>query len=294
MTNKDFKGTGVALATPFGTSGEIDYPALERLVNHCIDGGVDYLVVMGTTAESPTLSLKEKSDVLDKVLATNNGRLPVVYGAGGNDTAELTEYLSESLFREVDAILSVTPYYNKPSQKGLEVHFKNIADRSPVPVILYNVPARTSVNMDASTTLKLAEHKNIIAIKEASGNFNQFDQILLNKPPDFLVISGNDMDTLPMMAIGAEGVISVMANAYPGHFSNMVSAALNGDYQKARVLHLSLAEMGAILSEEGNPAGLKYVLKLLKVTEEHLRLPLFPISDGLKARAEQAVAQLKA
>ena len=284
----------MALATPFSSLGEIDYPALERLVNHCIDGGVDYLVVMGTTAESPTLSLKEKSDVLSKVLTLNNGRLPVVYGAGGNDTAKLTEYLSESLFREVDAILSVTPYYNKPSQKGLEAHFKKVADRSPMPVILYNVPARTAVNLEASTTLRLAEHENIIAIKEASGNFDQFDQILLNKPSDFLVISGNDMDTLPMMAIGAEGVISVMANAYPRPFSGMVTAALDGDYQQARALHLSLVEIGAILAEEGNPAGLKYVLKLLQITEEHLRLPLFPISDRLKARAAEAVAQLKA
>ncbi|MEQ8712881.1 MAG: 4-hydroxy-tetrahydrodipicolinate synthase [Cyclobacteriaceae bacterium] len=287
-----FRGTGVALATPYNKDGSVDHIALDRLVKHTVNGGVNYLVVMGTTAESPTLSMTEKAKVLDTVLSSNAGNLPVVYGAGANDTAELCEYFKDSLFSKVDAILSVTPYYNRPSQKGLQAHFENVADESPVPVILYNVPSRTAVNLEAGTTLALAHHENIIGVKEASGDINQCNQIMTGKPEDFLMISGDDMITLPLLSIGAVGVISVMANAFPKQFSSMVNRAYAGDWDKARALHLSLVEIGAILSEEGNPAGLKCVLELLGLCGGNLRLPLYPISEELKARATKAVAEL--
>jgi 4-hydroxy-tetrahydrodipicolinate synthase len=287
-----FRGTGVALATPFTKDGRIDHNGLERLVEHTIEGGVDYLVVMGTTAESPTLSTSEKSEVLNTVIASNKKGLPIVYGAGANDTAELCDYLKDPLFSRVDAILSVTPYYSKPSQKGLIAHFKKVADQSTVPVILYNVPGRTAVNLDASTTVSLATHENIIGIKEASGDFNQCNQLLAEKPDDFLVISGDDMITLPLLSLGATGVISVMANAYPKQFSGLVNHALAGNYDQARKVHLSLVEMGKILSEEGNPAGLKCVLELLGICEGILRLPLFSVSEKLKDRAQSAITAL--
>ncbi|MEQ9297416.1 MAG: 4-hydroxy-tetrahydrodipicolinate synthase [Cyclobacteriaceae bacterium] len=292
MKGDSFKGTGVALATPFAKDGSVDHAGLERLVTHTLDGGLDYLVVMGTTAESPTLSMSEKADVLSTVVSSNKKGLPIIYGAGANDTAELCDYFKDPLFSTVDAILSVAPYYNKPSQKGLQAHFEKIADHSPVPVILYNVPSRTVVNLEASTTLCLAQHENIRGIKEASGDFNQCNQLLAEKPEDFLVISGEDMITLPLLSMGASGVISVMANAYPKQFSTLVNQALLGKYDKARKIHLSLVEMGRILSEEGNPAGLKCVLELLGICEGVLRLPLVPISPELKVRAQKAINEL--
>lgn len=292
MNSNKFRGTGVALATPFTKDGGIDHTGLSRLVKHTVDGGVDYLVVMGTTAESPTLSMQEKSEVLNTVIAANSTGLPIVYGAGANDTAELCDYFADPLFSKVDAILSVTPYYNKPSQRGLQAHFEKVAEASPVPVILYNVPSRTAVNLVADTTLALAHHENIIAIKEASGDFNQCNEIATRKPDDFFLISGDDMITLPLQSIGATGVISVMANAYPQHFSDLVNHALNGNYNKAREIHLSLVEMGDILSAEGNPAGLKCVLELLGVCEGNLRLPLYSVTDELKAKAQMAINKL--
>lgn len=292
MSANKFEGTGVALATPFTDDGSIDHSSLARLVKHTIDGGVDYLVVMGTTAESPTLSMQEKTEALATVISSNEKGLPIVYGAGGNDTEELCGYFDDPLFTKVDAILSVTPYYNKPSQKGLLAHFQKVADASPVPVILYNVPSRTAVNLSASTTLALAKHHNIIAIKEASGDFNQCNDILHHQPEDFMLISGDDMITLPLLAVGASGVISVMANAFPSQFSAMVRQALNGNFGGAKEIHLSLVELGQVLSLEGNPAGLKYVLEELGLCKSNLRLPLHPITDELKMRAKAAISAL--
>lgn len=291
--DRRFEGTGVALATPFTRAMDIDYEALERLVDHVTNGGVDYLVVMGTTAESPTLSLAEKKQVLHHVKANNKKGLPIVYGAGANDTKELLDYFEDDLFGEIDAILSVTPYYNKPSQLGLEKHYEQLADACPVPIILYNVPGRTSCNLEAKTTLSLAEHKNIIGIKEASGDLNQIGHILKAKPETFMVISGDDMMTLPMIAMGAIGVISVMANALPYQFSQMVEKCLQGDFAAARKLHLSLLPVGDVLSNEGNPAGLKCVLKQLEICEEFLRLPLMPVSDALRRETSQLLEAYK-
>ncbi|NVO09257.1 MAG: 4-hydroxy-tetrahydrodipicolinate synthase [Bacteroidales bacterium] len=277
MNNK-FGGLGVAMVTPFNKENEIDYAATERLIEYLISGGVNYLVVLGTTGESVTLSDQEKKSLVKFVVKKNNKRVPIVVGVGGNDTKHVIESIDS--YDDIDAILSVTPYYNKPSQKGLEMHFKEIASKSPVPVILYNVPGRTGVNMTSDTTLKLAQITNIVAIKEASGNLNQISYILRDKPESFQVISGDDGLTLPQLALGVDGVISVLGNAFPKPFSEMIQLALNGNFAEARKIHLKLIELIDALFVEGSPAGVKAALNIKGIVENNIRLPLVPISES--------------
>jgi len=268
---------GVALITPFKSDESIDYDALARLVEHLIKGGTDYLAVCATTAETPTLTDQEKEDITNFVIQKVAGRLPIVLGFGGNNTKAIVEKLHSADFSGIDAILSVTPYYNKPSQEGLYQHFSAIAKASPRPVVLYNVPGRTGVNMSAETTLRLAkEFPNICAIKEASGNFPQIDEIIKNKPKDFMVISGDDGITFPLITLGAVGVISVIGNAFPREFSRMVRLALQGDYDNARQIHQHFNELIQLLFVEGNPAGVKSMLAVMGFIENKLRLPLVP------------------
>lgn len=268
---------GVALITPFKSDESIDFEALARLVEHQVKNGTDYLVVCGTTAETPTLTEKEKEEVTRFVIQVNAGRLPIVLGLGGNNTKAIVEKLQSYDFSGIDAILSVTPYYNKPSQEGIYQHYAAIAKASPVPVVLYNVPGRTGVNMTAGTTLRLAKEFPIIcATKEASGNFTQIDDIIKNKPKDFMVISGDDGITFPLITLGAVGVISVIGNAFPKEFSRMVRLALQGDYSSARQIHHRFTELIELLFVEGNPAGVKSMLAVMGMIENQLRLPLVP------------------
>jgi 4-hydroxy-tetrahydrodipicolinate synthase len=290
--NKKLKGTGVALVTPFHKDGSIDFKGLEKLVEHIIKNGVDYLVVLGTTGESVTLSKDEKTAVQDFIVEVNNKRLPVVLGVGGNCTQEIINCIKKTEFDGIEAILSVSPYYNKPAQRGIYEHYKRIASVSPVPVILYNVPGRTGSNILPETTLDLAHDiKNIIGIKEASGNLEQIMQILKNRPKDFMVISGDDALTLPMIAMGADGVISVAANVFPKDFSDMVRLGLKGNYDKARDLHYKMLDIINLLFVEGNPAGAKSALSALKICSEYLRLPLVEAS---KATHNKIAAALNA
>jgi 4-hydroxy-tetrahydrodipicolinate synthase len=279
----ELKGTGVAMVTPFDVDGKVDFHALEKLTEYLVSGGVDYLVVMGTTGESVTLSKPEKEKVLDSVVQTTDGRVPIVLGVGGNNTAEVCNQINHLDKTGLTAILSVSPSYNKPTQNGIYAHFEAVAEASPIPIILYNVPGRTASNMEASTTLKLAkDFENIVAIKEASGNLEQCMQIIKNRPDDFLVISGDDNLTLPLIACGVDGVISVVANALPERFSNLISSSLSGDFSNARKLHYQLVDIVNLLFEEGNPAGVKCVLKELDICEENVRLPLVQVSDKLR------------
>ncbi len=276
---KKLTGTGVALVTPFRNDDSIDFKALKKLVEHVIQGGVDYLVVMGTTGENPVLSEQEQKAVLNYVVDVSEKKVPIVFGIGGNNTQDVVTRIKNTDFEHIDAILSATPYYNKPTQKGLYIHYKTLASASPVPMILYNVPGRTSVNLDAETTLNLsADFENIIAIKEASGNLNQIMQILKNKSADFSVISGDDNFTLPYIALGMQGVISVTANAYPKEMSDMVRAALKNDFKTARQIHYKLLDFTDSLFLEGNPAGVKAALEVLGITSKFVRLPLASVS----------------
>ncbi len=292
MIQDKLKGTGVALVTPFNKKGKTDFVALEKLINHCIKGGVEYLVPLGTTGESVTLRRDEKSAILDCVISVNDGRVPVVAGFGGNNTSAVIKEIVQFHFKGVDAILSVSPSYNKPSQEGIYQHYKAIAQVSPVPVILYNVPSRTSSNMQVATTLRLAEVKNIIGIKEASGDFNQCMQIVKNKPKDFLAISGDDNITLGLVAYGFDGVISVVGQAFPKIFTEMVRQSLKENFTQARKLHYKLNDITDMLFAEGNPAGVKYALELQDICQSHVRLPLMSISDSLKAKMKAAAAKL--
>lgn len=289
--NKKFKGTGVAIVTPFAKDGSVDYKALVKLVNHIIKGGVEYVVVLGTTGESVNLTKEEKKQVVQTVIDTVGKRIPVVLGLGGNNTQELVNSLKiKDDFKGIDAILSVSPYYNKPNQRGIYQHYKAIAEASPVPVILYNVPGRTSSNMTAETTLKLAnDFKNIIAIKEASGNLEQCMKIIKNRPKDFLVISGDDMLTLPIIASGGDGVISVVANAFPKVFSEMTRQILAGNVKEAQKLHYKLTDIIEQLFADGNPAGIKAVLELLDICKDHLRLPLVNVNKDTQKAIEKLV-----
>lgn len=275
----------MALITPFDSDHNIDFNGLEKLVNHCIDGGVDYLVVMGTTGENAVLSNAEKQEVLKFVQKVNAGRKPIVYGIGGNNTAALVETIKSTDFSEIDAILSVSPYYNKPTQEGIYQHFKTISEASPVDIIVYNVPGRTSSNMTAQTTVRLAkDFDNIIAIKEASGDMEQVMTIINNRPEGFLVISGDDNLTLPIIACGGDGVISVSGQGFPKVFSPMVKDALNGDMAAARKGHYRLLEVTKMLFAEGNPGGIKAALKNQNICEEYMRQPLWMISDELRTK----------
>ncbi|GAB1415461.1 4-hydroxy-tetrahydrodipicolinate synthase [Paludibacter sp.] len=293
MVNSKLKGMGVALITPFKNDDSIDFDALARIVEYQIKNGTDYLVVCGTTAETPTLTEDEKQEIKQFVLNVNNGRVPVVYGIGGNNTKQIIENIQHEDLNGIDAILSVTPYYNKPSQEGLYQHFAAIAKKSPLPIILYNVPGRTGVNMTAETTLRLAnEFSNICAIKEASGNFSQIDDIIKNKPEDFLVISGDDGITFPLITLGAVGVISVIGNVFPKEFSRMVRLALEGDYENARNIHHHFTELIELLFVEGNPAGVKSMLAVMGYIENKLRLPLVPNTIKTYEKIRQVLNRL--
>jgi len=279
METAKFRGTGVALVTPFRKYGTIDFTSLGKLIDHTIDGGVDYLVALGTTSEVATLHDDEKVAVVDFIVERANGRVPIVVGVGGNSTQGIESALKNIPFQNVDAILSVTPYYNKPNQKGLYYHYKSLANASDLPIILYNVPGRTAVNMTAETTVKIAkEFSNIIGIKEASGDLVQVQKILRDKPKDFLVISGDDALTYNMIGSGADGVISVTANAYPQEYSTMVKLALAKKNKAAIDINFSLLEFMEAIFEDGNPAGIKAALNTMNILENHLRLPLVKVN----------------
>lgn len=289
---KKFEGTGVALVTPFTKNKQIDFEGLEKLLVHTAKG-VDYFVVMGTTGESATLTADEKLQVLDFVKSHNPKKLPIVYGIGGNDTAQVVESIARASLKGVDAILSVSPYYNKPSQEGIFQHFKNIAKSSPLPIILYNVPGRTASNITASTSLRLAELPNIIAVKEASGNLEQCMNICKKKPKDFMLISGDDLLTSSFYAMGASGVISVLANAYPEIFRNMKVFSEKGDSKKCAQEQFKLLEINGPMYEEGNPVGVKIVLNEMGICSPHTRLPLAPASKGLEKKIKSLVHSKK-
>jgi len=289
---KKLTGTGVALVTPFLANGQIDFPALKKLLKHTAKG-VDYYVVMGTTGEVATLNKEERKDVLQFVLNNNEANLPIVYGIGGNNTAEVLKQIEETDFKGVTALLSVSPYYNKPSQAGIVTHFKAVADASPVPVILYNVPGRTGSNMLASTTLTLAQHSNIIGIKEASGNLEQCMKIAAEAPKNFLLISGDDMLTVPLYAIGSKGVISVLANAYPLSFKKMKDFAFANDYSKASKELFTLLDINGHMYEEGNPVGVKQLLAEMNVVKPFVRLPLVPASASLTNKIKSVAPGLR-
>ncbi|MFD2787505.1 4-hydroxy-tetrahydrodipicolinate synthase [Hymenobacter rubripertinctus] len=281
-----FRGTGVALVTPFTPTPDraVDYPALRRLIDFQLAGGVDYLVINGTTAESPTLTTEEKAEIMRVAREHTAGRCPLVYGLGGNDTAALVRTIEATDFTGYDALLSASPYYNKPSQRGIIAHYQRVADASPVPVILYNVPGRTSSNLTAATTLELARHPNIIGIKEASGNLEQCQAIAAGKPADFLLISGDDMMTTALISFGGAGIISVLANAFPRRFADMTRHALAGDFPAASQLLFGFVPLNPLMYEESNPVGVKAALAAQGMCADAVRLPLLEASEGLKQR----------
>lgn len=294
MFDSKFSGTGVAIITPFKADYSVDYAALERVTEHCIKGKVNYIVVLGTTGESVTLTKSEKLEVISTVVKATSKRVPVVVGIGGNNTMDVLDGLKSTNLSNIDGILSVVPYYNKPNQQGLYEHYKAIAQASTLPVIMYNVPGRTGVNMNADTTIKLAtEFKNLVAVKEASGNMTQIMEILRDKPECFSVISGDDALTLPLISLGASGVISVVANALPSDFSTMVEEALGGNYQLAKKIHFSILEMIGALFTEGSPAGVKAVMHQMKLVENVVRLPLTPVSDKHYQKLQSLLSKLK-
>lgn len=289
-----FKGTGVALVTPFDKNGGVDFDALGRVINHVIKGGVDYVVSLGTTGETPVLGSEEKAAIVRHTVNTVKQRVPVVVGIGGNNTQEVINTMKRFDLSGVDAILSVSPYYNKPNQRGIYEHYKAIARVSPLPIIVYNVPGRTSSNITAETTLKLArEVKNIIAVKEASGNLDQMMQIIKHKPKDFLVISGDDLITLPIIASGGDGVISVIANAFPKEFSEMTKQSLAGNFEKARKFHYRLDGFTRLIFADGNPAGIKCVLNMMKIASPYLRLPLVQVNSQVESALKVEFAAYK-
>jgi 4-hydroxy-tetrahydrodipicolinate synthase len=279
MSANKFKGTGVALITPFKKDKSIDFPALEKLVDYVIDGGVNYLVALGTTAETPTISHSEKLDVLINIIEKNNKRVPVVCGLGGNHTSEIIKQFEIYPMDKIDAILSVSPYYNKPSQEGIVAHYQEIAKHCPVPIILYNVPGRTGSNMLASTTLRLANDcENIIAMKEASGNMTQCMELVQHKPKHFTLLSGDDQLAMAQIACGFEGVISVAANCFPKDFCDLIQSALKHAFTHAQKIHYKLLDGIDLLFAEGNPAGIKCVLHEMGICENELRLPMLPVT----------------
>ena len=287
MNPNKLKGTGVALVTPFHKDGSIDFKAFKKLIERCLEGKVEYLVPLGTTGESATLTVTERSAVIDFVIEIAEKRVPIVLGLGGNSTQEILNTIEEYSFEGIDAILSVSPYYNRPSQRGIYQHYKMIANECPVPVILYNVPSRTGSNIDAETTLQLAHDvPNIIGIKEASGNMEKVMNLISKKPKDFLIISGDDILSLPILACGGDGVISVISNAYPKDFSEMVRLALNGNFEKARKLHYKLLGITHDIFIDGNPSGIKGLLNVMDICSEHVRLPLMSVNKTIMNRFE--------
>lgn len=287
---QQFIGTGVALVTPFNEDRTIDFSALEKLVNYQIDNGINYLVVMGTTGESATLSFEEKQQVLQKVIEVNNNRLPIVLGIGGNNTQSVIDRIQKQDLSNVDAILSVAPYYNKPTQEGFYQHYKAIAEASPKPIIMYNVPGRTAKNMLPETTIRLAnDFDNIIAIKEAGNYMQQYYDIIKNKPENFLVISGDDDLVCGTTLAGGSGVISVIGQAYPKEFSTMIQLALEGKAKEAFAIHYKLMDIVSYIFEENNPAGIKSVLKQMTICNDQLRLPLVKATSGLQSKIAEFV-----
>ena len=277
MESINLKGMGVVLITPFKTNGDVDYQALRRLVDYQLQNGTDYLVALGTTAETPTLTSDEQKEIIQLVVERVNGKIPIVVGVSSNNTRAVVERLKNDNFSGVDAILSAVPYYNKPSQEGIYQHYKHIAGSTSLPIVLYNVPSRTGVNMSAETTLRIANDcKNVVGVKEASGNMAQIGAIIKNKPSDFQVISGDDGITFPLITFGAVGVMSVIGNAFPKEFSRMVRLALSGDYANALPIHQSFTELFELLFVDGSPAGVKSLLTMMGYIENVLRLPLIP------------------
>lgn len=294
MKKFDIQGTGVALVTPFHKQGNVDFTSYEKLIEHVINGGVDYLVCMGTTSEYPTLNNQEILACLEFAVEITANRVPIVLGMGGNDTRTLVDHIKKTDFSNVSAILSVTPYYNKPSQKGLYAHYKAVAEASSVPVILYNVPGRTGVNITAETCLQLAnDFPNIIGIKEASGNIMQCMDILANKPQNFTVVSGEDALVMPLMSLGMQGVISVTANALPQQMSEMVNLCLKSNYKKAKIIHEELLPFSKAIFEEGNPVGIKAALEILGICQNNLRLPLVKSSKSLYSKIQSILNNIQ-
>jgi 4-hydroxy-tetrahydrodipicolinate synthase len=295
MTFSDqYKGTGVAMITPFKQNGEIDFSSLSLLSDKLVNNGINYLVVLGTTAETPTLSSKEKTDVVSCVVEANGGRVPVMVGAGGNDTRSVVELVKSMKIPGVDSLLSVSPYYNKPTQEGIYQHFAAIAAVTELPVMLYNVPGRTGSNMSSDTMLRLAHDftGTIMAVKEASGNFEQVMEVLRDRPDNFLLVSGDDSISLPIISAGGDGVVSVIGNAYPSLMSTLAKAALSGDYEKAREIHYRLFPMMKAIFKEGNPAGVKASMEIQGWIENVLRLPLIGASSNLYQEITELDRQL--
>jgi len=290
----NIKGTGIALVTPFNEDKSVDFDGLKKLVNHCILGGVEYLVSMGTTGESATLNTSEKEAVTKTIIEATDSRVPIVLGVGGNNTLEVAKALETTDLSQIEAVLSVSPYYNKPTQAGIYRHYKALAEATDTPIIVYNVPGRTASNVTAETVLALAhDFKNIAAVKEASGDLNQVMEIIQNRPEGFLVLSGDDNLTFPMLALGGDGVISVSGQAFPRVFSGMVRDGLNGFSDKARGAHYELFNLTNMLFAEGNPGGIKAALKVLGICNDHLRLPLWPISKELYGKIEAEVKRIQ-
>ena len=294
MVRNIFKGLGIALITPFCEDGSADYKSLVRLMEYQLDNGADFLCILATTGETPCLTKDEKQKIKDLVVSTVKGRVPILMGCGGNNTAAVVEELKTGDFRGIDGVLSVCPYYNKPSQEGLYQHFKAIAAATSLPVVLYNVPGRTGVNLKAETTVRLARDcENIVAIKEASGSLEQVDEIIKNKPKDFAVISGDDALTFPMISCGAEGVISVIGNALPKEFSRMIRLEFKGEYEGARKIHHRFTELFSLLFVDGNPAGVKAMLHEMGFIENVLRLPLVPTRISTLQKMSEILKELK-
>ncbi len=293
MTRNIFKGLGIALVTPFTADGAVDYAALKRLVQFQLDNGADFLCILATTGETPTLTAEEKANIKNLVVELNHGRVPILMGCGGNNTAAVVDELRNGDWRGIDGVLSVCPYYNKPSQEGLYQHFKAIANATKLPVVLYNVPGRTGINMKPETTVRLARDcQNIVGIKEASGSLEQVDEILKNAPRDFAVISGDDALTYPMVACGAVGVISVIGNALPKEFSKMLRLEFNNEFAAARKIHHKFTDLFSLLFVDGNPAGVKAMLSEMGFIENVLRLPLVPTRLTTKQRISEILKEL--
>ncbi|KKX52023.1 4-hydroxy-tetrahydrodipicolinate synthase [Sphingobacterium sp. IITKGP-BTPF85] len=290
----ELHGAGVALVTPFNADGTVDFDSLAQLIDYQIDSGMNYLVSLGTTGEVATLTKDERKSIWDFTVKQVNARVPLVAGIGGNNTAEIVEQIKNFDPTGFCAILSVSPYYNKPVQEGIYQHYKAIAEASPLPIILYNVPGRTGSNMTPATTIRLAkDFKNIVATKEASGNFAQFNEILRDKPADFLLISGDDPATLPMMALGAVGIISVVGNAYPAQVSKLAALCTAGSFTEARTIHNALLEITDLCFVEGNPCGVKYILQEKGIGQDYVRLPLIPVSANIQTAIKAEMHKLK-
>lgn len=294
MANNIFKGLGIALITPFTSQGDVDYDALEKLVSYQLDNGTDFLCILATTAEVPCLTKEEKDKITSLIKSVNRGRVPILKYCGGNNTKAVVDEIKNTDWSGISGILSICPYYNKPSQEGLYQHFKSVADVSPLPIVLYNVPGRTGVNMKAATTVRLANDcHNIVAVKEASGSLEQVDEIIKNKPDHFDVISGDDALTFSMIASGAAGVISVIGNALPKEFSRMIRLEFNGEYEAARKIHHMFTELYSLLFVDGNPAGVKALLNDMGMIENVLRLPLVPTKIETKQKMSDILKQLR-